>query len=72
MALPEQVKLSVNAANESMRDALAFTARRENPILISAITDIIAKIESLHYMDIIADDFAEHLMKFENGQSKKS
>jgi hypothetical protein len=39
--------------------------------LISAITDIIAKIESLHYMDIIADDFAEHLMKFENGQSKK-
>jgi len=65
MALPEQVKLSVDAANESMRDALAFTARKENPILISAITDIIAKIESLHYMDMLADNFAEELFKAE-------
>jgi hypothetical protein len=65
MALPEQVKISVDAANDAMRDALAFTARKENPILISAITDIIAKIESLQYMDLIADNFADEILKAE-------
>lgn len=65
MALPEQVKISVDTANDAMRDALAFTARKENPILISAITDIIAKIESLQYMDLIADNFADEILKAE-------
>ena len=63
MALPDQVKLSLDEANKAMRDALAFTARKENPIIISAITDVIAKIESLHFMDAIADHFAEDILK---------
>jgi len=61
MTLPVQVKLPVEAANEAMREALAFSARSENPVLISAITDIIAKIESLHFMDAMLSDIDKQL-----------
>jgi uncharacterized protein GlcG (DUF336 family) len=44
MALATQVQIPVDTANQAMREALAFAARSENPVLISAITDIVAKI----------------------------
>jgi len=61
MALSTQVKIPVDAANHAMREALAFAARSENAVLISSITDIIAKIESLNFMDALLEDLDEHL-----------
>ena len=61
MALSTQVKMPVDAANNAMREALAFAARSENAVLISAITDIIAKIESLNFMDALLEDLDEQL-----------
>ena len=73
MSLPLQVKIPVEQANKSMRDALAFSARSENPVLISAITDIIAKIESLNFMDVLLNDLEERLdlMSKANEQTKE-
>tara|TARA_S200002703_G_scaffold21848_1_gene18461 strand:- start:955 stop:1158 length:204 start_codon:yes stop_codon:yes gene_type:complete len=67
MALATQVQIPVDTANQAMREALAFAARSENPVLISAITDIVAKIESLKFMDALCDDLDRHLKvnKFE-------
>jgi uncharacterized protein GlcG (DUF336 family) len=61
MALATQVQIPVDTANQAMREALAFAARSENPVLISAITDIVAKIESLKFMDALCDDLDRHL-----------
>jgi len=61
MALSTQVKMPVDSANTAMREALAFAARSENAVLISAITDIIAKIESLNFMDALMEDLEEQL-----------
>lgn len=61
MALSTQVKIPVDKANYAMREALAFAARSENAVLISSITDIIAKIESLNFMDALLEDLDQQL-----------
>jgi hypothetical protein len=71
MALSTQVKIPVEAANNAMREALAFAARAENPVLISAITDIIAKIESLNFMDALLEDLDEQLKMVKNCEFRK-
>jgi hypothetical protein len=65
--------MPVEQANKAMRDALAFSARSENPVLISAITDIIAKIESLNFMDVMINDLEKQLdlMNKANDQPKE-
>jgi len=62
MALSDSVKISVEAANESMREALAFAARNENPLLISSIAEVIAKIESLYFVDHLVQDVEEQIL----------
>lgn len=71
MALSTQVKIPVDTANNAMREALAFAARAENAVLISAITDIIAKIESLNFMDALLEDLNEHLKMESKCEYKK-
>jgi hypothetical protein len=71
MALSTQVKIPVDAANQAMREALAFAARSENPVLISAITDIVAKIESLQFMDVLMDDLEQQLSLVHKVEKRK-
>ncbi len=71
MALSTQVKIPVDTANNAMREALAFAARAENAVLISAITDIIAKIESLSFMDALLEDLNDHLEMVNKCEHKK-
>jgi len=40
MSLSNQVKESVNQATEALRDALAFAARGEHPIVINMLADM--------------------------------
>jgi hypothetical protein len=63
MSLSTQVKIPVDAANHAMREALA--------VLISAITDIIAKIESLNFMDALLEDLDEQLKMVKNCEFRK-
>jgi hypothetical protein len=41
MSLSSQVKESVNEAAGNLREALAFAARTEHPVVISSLTDVL-------------------------------
>ncbi len=55
MSLSNQVKESVNQATEALRDALAFAARGEHPIVINMLADMLSRLESLEHMDEFMD-----------------
>ena len=50
-------KESVNQAAGTLREALAFAARTEHPVVISSLTDVLVRLESLEQMDEIMDKF---------------
>ena len=60
MALSTQVKECTTQAAAELREALAFAARTENPVVISAITDILVRLESLDTMDELMERFGQH------------
>lgn len=51
MALSKQVKDSVQEAGASLRNALAFAARGEHPIIIQGLAEILMKLDSLETID---------------------
>jgi hypothetical protein len=55
MALGSQVEESLKEAEASLRNALAFAARQERPMVISVIADLINRIESVQNTDSILD-----------------
>lgn len=59
MALSTQVKETTQQAAATLRDALAFAARTEHPVVISSLTDILVRLESLESMDEIMDKFGK-------------
>lgn len=58
MSLSNQVKESVNQAAENLRDALAFAARGEHPIVISMLSDMLTRLDSLEQMDEFMEKFS--------------
>jgi hypothetical protein len=55
MALGTQVEESLKEAEASLRNALAFSARTERPIVCSVIADLISRIESVMSTDSLLD-----------------
>ncbi len=55
MALSQSVEESLKEAELSLRNALAFAARQERPMVCSTIADMIGKIESVIQADGILD-----------------
>ena len=55
MALGSQVEESLKEAEGSLRNALAFAARQERPMVCSVIADLISRIESVQNTDSILD-----------------
>jgi len=55
MALSESVETSLKEAEASLRNALAYAARQERPMVCSVIADLISRIESLQSTDAILD-----------------
>ncbi len=55
MALSQSVEQSLNEAEQSLRNALAYAARQERPMVCSVIADLISKIESIQETDSILD-----------------
>ena len=55
MALSKTVEESLKEAEASLRNALAFAARQERPMVISVIADLISRIESVIDTDKILD-----------------
>jgi hypothetical protein len=65
MALSESVETSLKEAEASLRNALAYAARQERPMVCSVIADLISRIESVVATDTILD-------KLENRKSGDS
>jgi hypothetical protein len=57
MALSESVETSLKEAESSLRNALAYAARQERPMVCSVIADLISRIESLQTTDSLLDKF---------------
>jgi|TARA_R100000734_G_C3264624_1_gene62290 hypothetical protein len=55
MTLSKSVEESLKEAEQSLRNALAFAARQERPLVCSEIADMINKIESVIHTDEILD-----------------
>ena len=55
MALSKSVEESLKEAEASLRNALAFAARQERPMVCSVIADLISRIESMQSTDAILD-----------------
>ena len=55
MALSKSVEDSLNEAEASLRNALSYAARQERPMVCSAISDMIIRIESIKKTDDIID-----------------
>ena len=55
MALSQSVEQSLKEAEQSLRNALAFAARQERPMVCGVIAEMIGRIESLKSTDKILD-----------------
>ncbi len=55
MALSQSVEESLKEAEQSLRNALAYAARQERPMVCSVIADLIARIESVMTTDSLLD-----------------
>ncbi len=55
MALSSTVKESLSEAEAALRNALAYAARQERPMVCSVIADLISRIESMQSTDSILD-----------------
>tara|TARA_Y100000004_G_scaffold116359_1_gene130801 strand:+ start:261 stop:494 length:234 start_codon:yes stop_codon:yes gene_type:complete len=55
MALSKSVQDSLKEADSNLRNALAYAARQERPMVCSEIAKIISDIQSLQDTDIILD-----------------
>jgi len=55
MALSKSVEDSLQEAQQSLRNALAYAARQERPMVCSVIADLISRIDSLQSTDSILD-----------------
>ena len=55
MALSNSVEESLKEAEQSLRNALAFAARQERPMVCSVISELIARIDSMTSTDSILE-----------------
>ena len=65
MALSETVKTSLRDAQENLKNALAYSARTENPFVSKHIADMLANIDNL----IDASDMIEKIENRKEGDN---
>ena len=61
MALSKQVEESLRDAESNLRNALAFAARNEKPVVAKHISEMILTIDSVINIDSMFDRMEEHL-----------
>ena len=55
MALSQSVTESLDEASASLRNALAYAARQERPIVCNTISELLCRIDSMKSFDGILD-----------------
>ena len=66
MSLSNSVEESLKEAEQSLRNALAFAARQERPVVCTTISKVIQEIETLQSFDSLMDKL-ENRMKGDSG-----
>lgn len=61
MALSESVETSLKEAEASLRNALAYAARQERPLVCKSISTMIAEIDQLIKIDELIDKLEERM-----------
>lgn len=59
MALSQSVDESLNEASAALRNALAYAARQERPVVCNTISEILCRIDQLKSFDGILDRLDE-------------
>jgi hypothetical protein len=68
VALSKSVEESLQEAEASLRNALAFAARQEKPFVASVLSEMIYKIDSLIKTDALIDRFEDYMDKEKDGR----
>ena len=55
MALSQSVEESLNEASAALRNALAYAARQERPVVCNSISELICRIDNIQSFDGILD-----------------
>ena len=55
MALSDSVETSLKEAEAALRNALAYAARQERPMVCSVVADMISRIDALMHTDALLD-----------------
>ena len=63
MSLSAQVKDSVTEASKLLREAIAFAARSEHPVVLLSLSEIVSKLNQLDSMD----ELMTHLNEIREG-----
>lgn len=66
MALSKSVESSLKEAESALRNALAYAARQERPLVCSSISKMIAEIDHIQSFDTILDKLQEQV--FDNDE----
>lgn len=61
MALSKSVQTSLNEATESLRNALAYAARQERPVVCKTLSKILVEIEQIESIDCILDKLEQRM-----------
>ena len=61
MALSQSVDESLNEATAALRNALAYAARQERPVVCSAISELLCRIDQMKSFDGMLDRLEEHI-----------
>ena len=67
MALSKSVEESLKEAEASLRNALAFAARQERPIVCNSISKLIMEIDHIISFDDILDKLDQHIQEQDLG-----
>ena len=66
MALSNSVQESLDEATASLRNALAYAARQERPIVCTQIAKLISDVESINSFDSLLDTLDNTISDLEN------
>jgi gamma-glutamyl phosphate reductase len=59
MALSQSVEESLNEASAALRNALAYAARQERPVVCNSISELLCRIDQMKSFDGILDKLDE-------------
>ena len=68
MALSNSVKISLDEASGNLRNALAYAARNERPVVCTQISGLLSEIENITSMDSNFDTLEEKIKNMDDDE----